>query len=242
MSSTNRGGERAKDDFYETPEHCTASILDRLIVHGGIPTPDIVFDPGAGKGAILKVVRAYFPEAQLTGIEIDPEMAALCRSQDFAVHTGDFLVGETVAGFPTPRGFATQSVLIIGNPPYRLALPFILRCLSLLLPTAQVNLLQLLRMNFAASRERRSFHHEHPADMYVLPGRPSFRTVIHHVYRCTSPSCNRLTGVRESEPAPFCSHCGTATTFATKRKIKSDSTEYAWWLWGADFGGHWEVL
>lgn len=246
MSSTNRGGERAKDDFYETPEHCTAAILDCLYRDDDLPVPDIVFDPGAGKGAILKVARSYFPNAQLLGVEIDPEMAAHCRSQNFAVHDGDFLAEGWPIGFPSPVELRDKHVLVAGNPPYSLALPFIKRAIAALWECKTRHAmgsgvtLQLLRLNFAAAAKRRNFHHGHPADLYVLPGRPSFRTVVHHVYRCTSASCKQLTSVREDAPAPFCSHCGTATVFAKTRKVKNDSTEYAWWKWPGD--GHWEVL
>lgn len=63
--------------------------------------------------------------------------------------------------------------LIVMNPPYSLALPFVAAALEVVRSQAGT-VAALLRLGFLASRKRRDWWQSHPADVYVLSERPSF--------------------------------------------------------------------
>jgi len=156
MSATGRnlaGNERRTDDFYETPGWCTELILPKL---WNIYS---VLDPCCGKGAILDIAREM-GAVKTAGIELDGERAIVANRPGHDVMTGNALVG--------PWPYCTS---IVTNPPYTLAMEFIVaaqtRC-------SAVERAFLLRLGFLGSQKRASFHREHPADVYVLSRRPPF--------------------------------------------------------------------
>ena len=118
------------------------------------------------------------------GIELDPNRPA---TPGLEVQTADALTVDW--GSPD---------LIVTNPPYVLAMEFVLRGVAEAKRGATVAM--LLRLAFLASLSRAAFHGSHPADVFVLAKRPSF------------------TGGQ------------------------TDSTDYAWFVWGPGRGGRWNVL
>jgi predicted RNA methylase len=184
MSSTNRGGQRLADDFYETPAWCTEAILPHLPKN-----PRTILEPAAGSGAIVRVLCKAYPAANICAVEIDPGRADMLVGAGATTSWGrDFLVSSL--------SILISADLVVMNPPYSLAMPFVQRCLRRATVVAA-----LLRLPWLASKKRAPFHREHPSDVYVLPRRPSF-----------TPDG------------------------------KTDSCDYAWFVWGMTDGGHWKVL
>jgi hypothetical protein len=166
MSSTNRGAQREPDDFYETPAWATRAILPHLPWHS--PSSTVVLDPFAGRGAILDVVHRT-QRANLYGIELDPGRAEAC-ARLAEVMTGDAFAPQ---GWAPALSFSpiTQWT-IITNPPYSRAQEAVER--GLVEIGAEGTMAMLLRLPWLASQKRAPLHRAHPADLFVLPRRPSF--------------------------------------------------------------------
>lgn len=148
MSATGRSDVRRADDFYSTPEWCV-DALAKVLDFG----PSCL-DPCAGTGAIMRAVEKY--GARAMGIELDHGRAALAHAQP----------GDALSDAPWPH---THTV--VTNPPYSLAMNFVLRALRQEPPGGVA---MLLRLNWLASRKRAEFHRLCPSDVYILPRRPSF--------------------------------------------------------------------
>jgi hypothetical protein len=167
------------EDFYATPAYCVDRLLDVVEFPGGIWV-----EPGAGSGSIIRAVGAHRSDITWTAIEIReeeaPGLSALCGRIPII---GDFLADPFVGGDAVS--------VVIGNPPYSLALEFINRALALF-PGAYVAF--LLRLNFAASRTRAPLMRRATPDVYVLPDRPSFRNgktdATEYAWFVWPPDCN----------------------------------------------------
>lgn len=152
MSATNRGAARRPGDFYATPAWVTRAILPHL------PAFATVLDPCAGEGAILREVGGGF------GIERDFERVHRCHAQDIPCTHGDALASEAVWG---------RFSVCVMNPPFSQAEAFVRRALAEAAPQ-RATVAALLRLAFLEGIARAPLHREHPADVYVLPRRPSF--------------------------------------------------------------------
>ncbi len=237
MSATGRSDVRETDDFYETP----AWVVDAILPH--LPSGGRVLDPGCGSGAILRAIMATppFVHADLHGVEIDEKRAEDARDLFSSPSTptpffGDALrhhvmVGDFTCGVACPL---MPFDLVVGNPPFKYAMAFVLRSLDLARPF-RGTVAMLLRMNWLASQERMAFHREQPADLFVLPRRPSFCASL----RCKSKlACGWRVMQRVDAPrARECPRCESPVLVTT-----SDSTEYAWFVWSPGRGGRWQIL
>lgn len=149
MSSTNRGSERRKNDFYETPGWCVRALLRTVDLPDGR-----WLEPAVGRGAIVKAVNEFRPslDRSWTGVDIES------RTWDFTVNLGDF------RDFILPR-----FDVVITNPPFLQSLEFAEKALKV----GKV-VVMLMRLNWLASVKRNQFLRENPPSVYVLPKRPSF--------------------------------------------------------------------
>lgn len=229
MSVTGHSDVRHDDDFYRTPAWATRAILRELSSPRGPfhdRPPVRVLDPGCGDGAIAQVVKEHWPECMVVGVDIDEERLRAARPYLHGYEVGDFL------------DFTWGDVrfdLSLGNPPFSLAQPFIVRAASM----ANI-VVKLLRQNFCASMERVPFHRAHPSDLHVLPRRPQFAKVVHCVGKGRKPKdgCGWHVMIRVEDTAPKrCPSCD-----GKRASNSSDSTEYAWFAFGAGRGGHWSIL
>lgn len=221
MSSTSRGGARETDDFYSTPEWCTRLILPKLA-----PFKTMI-EPGCGTGAIARVVKSHSPDVQIFGADISNERLELARP-----HLEWNLYGSFLDWFPWTKDFD----IVLGNPPYELALDFIRHSLGMC-----NRVVFLLRVNFLASKERASFHREHPSHLHILPRRPSFARSVkcERNSRKGDAKCDFATLLpRDVDWPRTCPQCGAKTKSAT-----NDSIEYAWFEWGPHITqGGWSIL
>lgn len=169
MSATGRGRVRNKDDFYATPEWATRAILPHL-------TRGFVLDPCCGEGAILDVINdewmseiasvGKLPVINTAGIEIDLARFRVSCGTGHDVEHRDALKTE-----PWPWCGPSGKYQILTNPPYSLAMEFILRAA---VEAPRVDRTFLLRLNFLGSQKRAGWLRANAPDVFVLPRRPSF--------------------------------------------------------------------
>lgn len=221
MSSTNRGAQRLADDFYETPAWAVRALLREL----GPISPSRILEPCAGRGAIVRVVHELWPGSSILANEVDESRARTCAqtmhgSLYSECYNEDFLARADWGTFD----------LIPTNPPFSLAVPFVEKARKHAREVAM-----LLRVNFVASMERADFWEKNPADLLVLPKRPSFCKSL----KCgAKPKCSWKETVYLDTPTPEkCPGCGGKVDVCT-----TDSCEYAWCLWGPGRGGRWKRL
>jgi SAM-dependent methyltransferase len=195
MSATGRnleGSERHADDFYETPAWCTRAILPHLFGPFCFAPvraePKTVLDAGCGTGAILRAVGEALSEESLL-IGVDKSVHRVRQANEYEPYPDrdhfyelfDFFdVGKGGADTlvlpddsdPTGEGVCMADLpfdLVIANPPYSETEAFVSHAL-----TIGTTVCFLLRLNWLASKKRAAFHRAHPADVFVLPKRPSF--------------------------------------------------------------------
>lgn len=162
MSATNRGAERAPLDYYRTPAYAVDAILPHL------REPRSWLDPGCGDGAIAERVLRRWPSARGIGVELDEHRAQAARLLPLTVYQGSFLDVGRIWDEPFD--------LVIGNPPFKLALEFAQRALELTEPVGGEVAL-LLRAGFLEAKhgsERDLFLEVRAPDVYVLAKRPRF--------------------------------------------------------------------
>ena len=230
MSATGRADVRHADDFYATPAPTIRAILPHLDLTGRI------LEPAAGDGAIvLELLRAGVPPANIDAVEINPERAVRCQER-----TG---VSCFPADFLAPDSFGANADLIVTNPPYLLAEQFIRQAMKNVSRDGEI--VMLLRINFLASRKRVVFWREHPAHVFVLPGRPSFSTIVRDVLQCSH--CKRKWKVAEGAgPLAIAvsdqCECGELPVFQKTVKTTHDACEYAWFCFATGRERRWDVL
>ena len=161
MSATNRGADRRPHDFYATPSWCVHRLVEEVDLPGGQ-----WLEPCAGDGDIIATIdradvhwhAAERRPACGRGLhDLVGDRVAIC----------DFINGRVPAWL-----FDRRYDVILTNPPFSLAIEFVIACL----PRARV-VAMLLRLNFLATESRAEFMRDHVPDVYVLPNRPSFTRV-----------------------------------------------------------------
>lgn len=173
MSSTGRSDKRRADDSYATPSW----VVDALLSVIPTPPPGItICDPGCGEGAILEALREADPVRSppgwnLVGLELNKDRAHQCRIKNLTVFEGDFLTSNM------------QGVdAVVANPPFSLAREFVDHSIKTVTRVGGENVgwkpggfvAMLLRLAFLESMKRRDWWRRNPADIFVLPKRPSF--------------------------------------------------------------------
>lgn len=152
MSATNRGTIR---------QEAVYNLLDN---YHGIKSEDIILEPSAGNGNIIRALRNRGFKNRIDAIELrETEKENLIGLADNTEIT-DFLGLDP---------WHSRYNVIIGNPPYSLAQQFIDKSLDLLTPGGR--LIFLLRTNFLESKKRFNWWQDKlPNGLYVLHQRPSF--------------------------------------------------------------------
>ncbi|MBU1483216.1 MAG: hypothetical protein KKH12_16250 [Gammaproteobacteria bacterium] len=163
---------RADHEFYPTPSWVTRLILPHLALTDGI-----ILEPAAGQGAIVEVLLdAGVSAHRLVGVELRAEGAEAVRDLGVRCACCSFLDdGAYKAALRSEPAWTHDDVrpgLVITNPPFSLALDFADRAISL--AGAHGTVAMLVRLGWLASAKRRAWHQAHPADVYILPQRPSF--------------------------------------------------------------------
>lgn len=152
---------RRQLDDYPTPAWAVEAIVPELRARGGLTAEATILEPACGAGAILTVLRNAGARA-FWGLDINPEAAAEATARGFTAFVGDFLTTD----------LGERPDVIVMNPPFGQAQAFVERALEVVKPRGLV--VALLRLAFAEGQKRAPFHRAWPADLYVLPRRPSF--------------------------------------------------------------------
>jgi hypothetical protein len=143
-------------DRYYTPDSVAMKLVAAIPELGVRVHPLTVLEPSCGGGAFMRAIRGRWPDAQLSGVDADPD--APVRDN----------VGVTIADFLTVQ---QPYDLTIGNPPFNAAEEHVRHALKL----SRVGVGFLLRLAFLESTKREAFWREHrPARVFVLSRRPSF--------------------------------------------------------------------
>jgi predicted RNA methylase len=127
----------------------------------------VVLDPCAGTGEIIRALKDDVDH--IGGIEIDPGRAEQCRKL-CVCDTADAL--KTVWIRAMDPGWYEPTVIIM-NPPFQDAIPFIRRAL-VEVDKSVGQVAALMRLGMMAGQERAEFWAKNPADVYVLSKRPNF--------------------------------------------------------------------
>jgi hypothetical protein len=218
VSATNRGTKRRAGDFYETPAWLTRLLLAHVDLPGGT-----WLEPAAGNGAIIRAVNSGRFDIDWHSVEIRKNAVP---TADELLHPADFLT------WTPPRHYD----LIISNPPYDLAQPFIEKSL-----TMAPLVVMLLRLNYLASKKRCEFFQHRAPDVYTSSTRPSFAVSLRcdgkrtkhrmpskglpmYRYRCNY--ARLLTHEQAQHARRTCPKCGSHL-----RRSSSDACDYAWYVW-----------
>jgi hypothetical protein len=234
MSATGRsiarGHVRESDDYYATPGWAVRAILPKLMPRA-FAHDVVVLDPCCGKGAILAEARQHF-HPNPWGIELNPDRANAARDATNRPAARDRILTADALTMDWP-----DADLVLMNASFPKTISFLETALAWRHGDREIA--TLTRLGFLASLERAEFHRQHPADVHILPVRPSF---------CISVSCRQ----RRSPTKPcayteifehgatlpkICPRCGHKL-----KRTRSDACDYAWLVWGPGRGGRWSVL
>lgn len=162
MSSTNRGYERHKTDYYVTPQKPIRDFLSLFLINEEITNPEKLswLDPCAGgdekndmsyPAVIKELVSEY---ARISTIDIREDSKAKTKE--------DYLKSDIL-----------PFNVIITNPPFFIAREIIEKAFEDVSPDGYV--IMLLRLNFWGSKSRRDFFKKHmPKYCYIHSRRMSF--------------------------------------------------------------------
>ena len=140
---------RVDNDYYATDPKSTRALLDNVQFYG-----DEFLEPCCGGGHIAEVIKEYYPNANITAIDI--------------VDRGYGIGGINFLTYETEKKFAN----IITNPPYSLAQEFIEKSLSLLKENGKIAM--FLKLQFLEGIGRKEFFEKAPLKyVYVFRARQS---------------------------------------------------------------------
>lgn len=147
-------------DFYATPESCIKLLLDNYDLSN---KGDLILEPSAGNGNVSKELKLLYPNKNITSAEI-----RACEKDNLELCSDEVIICDYL-----DYKFNKKFDIIIGNPPYTLAIEFVEKSLSNL--TKNGVLIFLLRTAFLESKSRYNFWQKNPlTGLLTLSKRPSF--------------------------------------------------------------------
>lgn len=219
MSSKSRGSESVESDWYATPAETTRAPLRELAAEIAADCPGGVVrricEPTAGKGAIVKVLREFFPHADIVAHELDRTRFNMLNGLKLCeAHCGDY--AET----SVPANHYDLSVI---NPPFTIARSIVEKA-----HIESRHTLPLLRLGFLSSAKRKLFWRKHPADLLPLSFRPSFAASLSCIgdgkKKVKANGCGwGVIQDLEAERTKVCPACTGKVNVTT-----ADSADYLW--------------
>lgn len=171
MSSTNRGAERSKYDYYVTPKDEVRKFFYKFMENnaGNIPQNPIYLDPCAG-GDIdhgmpyPEIIDEYSRDKRKGYYIITSDIRKDSRANIRGVDYLKTDITDIMPYYPD---------IIIANPPFNYAMEFIKKAMEDVWKGGYVIMLQ--RLNFLASKSRNEwFKNNMPYEIYVHSKRMSF--------------------------------------------------------------------
>lgn len=216
VTETTNEGIGDGHDFFPTPPWPTQAIVPHL------RTFHSALDPCCGDGGIL---GALPPRVLRMGLEIEPVRGARCFERIGVQPTICDALADDPLDDAVDDGTWSEVDLVIMNPPFALALEFVLRALAHLRARRCFEIAVLLRLAFLETAERAPFHRQNPSDVYPLANRPSF--IDPKAWR-TCTTCRGSGKLVAVDVGLFkCKGCNG------RGEVKggTDSTAYAWFVW-----------
>lgn len=180
--------DRKPFDFYRTPPSLAFAALSRVSYN--IPNVKTILDPGCGDGVWGIQARRLWPNAEITGCDI--------QQFDKPAEYDNWHMGYDFTDFPT---MYDSFDLVIGNPPFRDAQSFVKNSVNML--TAKGSVVFLLKLAFLETetrwRELYTTEAYRPTKVYVSTRRVSFtgdgktNADSYGVYQWHSPARRGLT-------------------------------------------------
>lgn len=138
---------RVENDYYATNPESTRGLLDNVEFSG-----NRFLEPCCGEGHICKVIQEYYPDADITAIDI--------ADRGYGITGVNFLTYTSKELFDN----------IITNPPYEFAQEFIEHSLELVKPNGKVAM--FLKVQFLEGIGRKEFFEQSPLKyVYVFRAR-----------------------------------------------------------------------
>lgn len=110
MSNANAVSSRNKrQSIYYTPPALARAMVQKLRGQRFLS----ILEPSCGNGAFCQAAREIFPDAKLTGIDIDADTIQALQNKNGAKDSAQFLLADFFT-YPNEQTYA----LILGNPPY----------------------------------------------------------------------------------------------------------------------------
>jgi len=163
MSSTRKGARKSGADNYPTPEWAIARFLEEW--QGIEDVGPRWLEPAVGDGVIAELVDRYRKGIEWTTCDIRDTTPALKRlGLGHDHHVGDFF---DLPAFDPDAGNRWDCAIF--NPPFRLTMEFIQRCLKL----APV-VVAMQRVNYLGTADRNEWFRDNLPDVYVIPDRVSY--------------------------------------------------------------------
>lgn len=161
-----------KSENFATPPWCVDRLLDAMVGNEiRLPFDGRWLEPSAGTGSIIVSASLYYPDIRWTACEIRKS----CERHLSTLGVGELVMGDFFTtsrrwgSGPAPDGKWPFDVVIM-NPPFTKCHSFVQRSREL----API-VICLTRVNWFASDKRQPwFQTNMPAQIHVLPNRPSF--------------------------------------------------------------------
>jgi len=155
--------ERKKNEAYYTDERVALACVRYMAEY---IRPDRILEPSVGGGAFVRACREVWPDAHITGVDVDPGASGLAECDEAFV--GSF------TEFKSPKPFN----LVIGNPPFSLAAKHIHHAIGTLHEWPRLAVVaMLLPSSFCGGASTRGWFHEAygaPLRRCTIHPRPSF--------------------------------------------------------------------
>ena len=138
LAGTSTTRERAKNDYYATPYQATEMLLDEVKFSGNF------LEPCVGGGHIVDVIKRYYPDECVYGVDIVDRGYPNTLVADFLKH--DFL-GQKFDN-------------VVTNPPFSLAQEFLEKCMEVVNDGGKIAM--FLKIQFLEGAKRREMFKKYP--------------------------------------------------------------------------------
>lgn len=213
-------GKRRPADAYPTPPWVT-----RLLLHAvqpmlaGLGHEPSFFEPAAGRGHIVRELRAAYPTSRITAWELDGSATHELSDAGKPVPPGSWEMRGCIDSL-VPTDYRTgepikwpRADVCVMNPPFSAAEAFVEKALAADIPIVCV----LERLSWLCAAKSRQFLGVRTPSVLALSNRPSFAHCCYY-----GPGKSDFVLVPYDQPSPE----GTI-----RRRASADMSEYGWFVW-----------